>query len=147
MSRQGDKMKQSSSFYVLILAVGLFILGGAFAGDACAANENPCSADVARFCGNIAPGPAGMITLMDCLEEHEKELSTQCRDFEATMGGPRTERRESVREKKEFRDRCIGDMAKFCQDASPTQGGMMKCLDEHENALSDPCRQSIKAMK
>jgi hypothetical protein len=140
-------MKQTRGFYLMTLAACLLCLGGVLGMDASAANQNPCSEDVARFCGNIPPGPAGMIALMDCLEEHEKELSDACRDFEAGMGGRRMERSEAIREKRQFRQSCIGDMAKFCNDVSPMQGGMMKCLSEHENELSAPCSQSIKAMR
>jgi hypothetical protein len=134
-------------FYLMILIAGLLSSGWTFEIDASAANRNPCSADMAQFCGSIPPGPNGMIALMDCLEQHEKELSSACRDFEAGMGGPRTERSEAVREIMQFRRSCIGDMAKFCQDAGPMQGGMMKCLSEHENELSAPCSQSMKAMR
>lgn len=139
-------MEQIKGFYLMTLAVGLLCFGWSFGIDASAANKNPCSEDVAKFCANIPPGPTGMIALMDCLEEHEKELSDTCREFEAGMGGPRMERSEAVREKRQFRQSCIGDMARFCDNASPTQGGMMKCLNEHENELSTPCSQSIKSM-
>ena len=140
-------MKQTRRFYLMTLVAGLLCFGWAFGTNAYAANQNPCSEDVAKFCANIPSGPTGMMALMDCLEEHEKELSDACRDYEAGMGGPQTERREAVREKKQFRQNCIGDMARFCQDAGPMQGGMMQCLSAHENELSAPCSQSLKAMK
>jgi len=139
-------MKPIKGVYLLTLAAGLLCFGWLFGIDAYAANQNPCSEDVARFCPNIPLGPTGMIALMDCLEEHEKELSDACRDFEVGIGGPRMERSEALKEKRQFRQSCIGDMTRFCKDASPTQGGMMKCLKEHENELSVPCSQSIKAM-
>jgi Cysteine rich repeat len=139
-------MKQIRGFYLMTLAAGLLCFGWPFGIDASAANQNPCSEDVARFCANIPPGPAGMMALMDCLEEHEKELSDACKNFETGMGGPRMEKREAVREKMQFRQSCMGDIARFCNDASPMQGGMMKCLNDHESELSAPCIQSIKAM-
>ena len=70
-------MKQSKNFYLIILAAGFFCLGGLFAmdvSDAFAADKNPCSGDIARFCPGIEPGPAGMNALMECLEKYEKEL-------------------------------------------------------------------------
>lgn len=140
-------MKKMGSGYQLILAAGLLCLGLTFGTAAAAAGPNPCSEDAARFCGNVESGPAGMIALMECLEWHEKELSAACRNFEAGMGGPRTERSESLREKRQFRQNCMADMARYCQNASPMQGGMMKCLGEHESELSAPCSQSIKAMR
>lgn len=141
-------MKLTGSFYRMVLACSLLCFGWISGMDASAADQNPCSKDVAKFCGNIAaPGPAGMIAVMDCLEEHEKELSAACRDFEAGMGGSRVEKSEAVRAKRQFRQNCMSDMARFCQNAGPMQGGMMKCLSEHENELSAPCNQSIKTMR
>jgi hypothetical protein len=139
-------MKKIKGFYLMTLAAGLLCFGWPLGIDASAADQNPCSGDMARFCANTPPGAAGWVALMECLEKHEKELSDACRDFEAKMGGPRMERSEAVREKRQFRQSCLGDMAKFCNDAGPTQGAMMKCLNEHENELSIPCSQSIKAM-
>ena len=140
-------MKITRKFYMIILFFGYLCFGWPFGTDAFAAGPNPCSEDAARFCTNVSPGPAGMIALMECLEWHEKELSAACRDFEAGMGGPRTERSESLREKRQFRQSCMADMARYCESAGPMQGGMMKCLSEHENELSAPCSQSIKAMR
>ena len=133
-------------FYLMTLAAGIICFGWLFVIDVSAADQNPCSKDIARFCSNIPPGPAGMIALMECLEKHEKELSDACRDFEAGMGGPRMEKSEAIREKREFRQKCMGDMVKYCKDTSPTQGRMIKCLKEHESELTAPCSQSMKAM-
>ena len=88
----------------------------------------------------------GMIALMDCLEKHENELTGACKEYEATMGGGKVERRELVREKIKFRQACLPDMAKFCNDANPMQGGMLKCLNDHEKDISVSCSESIKAM-
>lgn len=139
-------MKQIKGFYLITLAAVLLCFGGLFVIGASAADQNPCSKDIARFCPKIKPGPAGMMALMECLEKHEKELSDTCRDFEAGIGGPRVEKSEEIREKRAFRKNCMGDIVKFCQDTSPTQGRMMKCLNEHESELTAPCSQSMKAM-
>jgi len=142
-------MKQNKNFYLIILVTGFFCLGGLFvmdASDAFAADKNPCSGDIAKFCPGIEPGPAGMAALNECLEKHEKELTRECREFEAGMGGPRIEKIEAIQEKRAFRQNCMGDMVKFCKDISPTQGGMMQCLKQHESALTAPCSKSMKAM-
>ena len=141
-------MKGNGCCYAIIFAASLLSLGLTFGTAASAAGPSPCSEDAARFCGNVESGPVGMIALMECLEWHEKELSAACRDFEAgMMGGARTEKSESLREKRQFRQNCMADMARYCQNASPMQGGMMKCLNQHENELSAPCSQSIKALR
>ena len=142
-------MKEIKSLCLMGLIAGLLWLGGSLGTEASAAGPNPCSGDIDKFCSGsvIRPGPAGMAALMECLEEHEKELSEDCRDFEAGMGGARMERSEAMRAKRQFRQTCMDEMARLCKDASPTQGGMMQCLTEHEGALSTPCSQSLKALR
>jgi hypothetical protein len=136
-------MKQMNRVHLTTIAAGLLCVGLMFGTDAPAADKNACSGDIAKFCQNIEPG---MIAIMDCLEKHEKELSAACREVEATMGGGKVERREQVRENIKFRQACLNDMAKFCNDASPTQGGMLKCLNDHEKEISASCSESIKVM-
>jgi hypothetical protein len=51
-----------------------------------------------------------------------------------------------VKERMRFRQACLNDMATFCSDANPTQGGMIKCLKEHEKEISASCGESIKMM-
>ncbi|MDA8126458.1 MAG: hypothetical protein M0009_14895 [Deltaproteobacteria bacterium] len=140
-------MKRTCGFCLLALAFGFFCLGGVLEKDASAADQNPCAEDIAKFCTNSAPGPAGMAALMECFETHEKELSAPCRDFEAKMGGARMERSEAINDKRLFRERCLGDMTKFCSDSTPTQGAMLNCLNDHEGELSDPCRQSLRELR
>ena len=136
-------MKQMNRVTLAIMAAGLLCVGLMFGTDASAADKNACSEDIAKFCQNIEPG---MIALMDCLEKHENELSGACKKFEATMGGRKVERGEQIREKIKFRQACLNDMAKFCNDANPTQGGMLKCLNDHEKEISVSCSESIKVM-
>jgi hypothetical protein len=56
------------------------------------------------------------------------------------------ERRERVTERLKFRRTCGNDISKFCKDASPKQGGILKCLKDHEAELSAPCSESIKTL-
>ena len=60
------------------------------------------------------------------------------------MGGKRVEKREQVREMAQFRQACLNDMGKFCNDAGPTQGGLLTCLNDHEMDISVPCSESMK---
>ena len=128
----------------VILAASFLCLGLMFGIDAFAADKSPCSEDIAKFCKNIEPG---MVALMGCLEKHENELSDACKEYESTMLGPRAEKREKVRELTTFRQSCINDMRKFCNDVDPGQGGLMRCLKEHENELSTACNESITALQ
>ncbi|MRR15000.1 MAG: hypothetical protein EG826_00940 [Deltaproteobacteria bacterium] len=35
---------------------------------------------------------------------------------------------------------CGPDIMKFCKDVNPANNGILRCLEEHENELSKPCR-------
>ncbi len=136
-------MKKMNKVTLAIMAAGFLCIGLIFGADASAADTTACSADIAKFCQNIEPG---MIPLMECLEKHESELTDACKAQEVRMERGKTERREQVRERMKFRQACLSDMGKFCSDANPTQGGMLKCLSDHEKEISLSCSESMKAM-
>lgn len=136
-------MKQMKRVTLAIMAAGLLCTGLIFGTDAFAADKNACSEDIAKFCQNIKPG---MIALMDCLEKHENELTKACKAHETILERGKSERRELVKERNRFRRACLNDMAKFCSDANPTRGGMIKCLNDHEKEISASCSKSIKMM-
>ncbi|MCX5845501.1 MAG: cysteine rich repeat-containing protein [Deltaproteobacteria bacterium] len=137
-------MKKIDRFYFVTMVVGLLCLGLMLYTNASAAVKNPCSEDIEKFCKNVKPGPRA---IMNCLEEHESELSNACKEYEAKLEGPRVERKEEIREKIKFRQACKADVIKFCKDIDPVPGGIEKCLNEHKNELSTSCSESIKALK
>jgi len=118
----------------------LCLLGGTYAS---AADENPCSEYITKFCKDVKPEG---VAIMECLEKHEDELSAACKAHEAKMGGKKVEMREEVREKMLLRQACKDDVAKFCKDVAPKTGGIEKCLHEHMGELSPPCGGKLKAV-
>ena len=132
---------QLNRTYPAILITGFICLAAMLGADACAADKNPCTEDIAKFCKNIKPGTTA---LMDCLESHENQLSSACKEYEAKMGGKRVEMKEEVRDEAKIRQACRDDVAKFCKDIDPKQGGIAKCLKGHANGLSAACRESMK---
>ncbi len=137
-------MKQINRFYLATLVAGLLCMGLIFGNNASGADKNPCSEDIAKFCKDVKPD---MRAIMDCLEEHENELSDACKDYEATLGGTRVESREKTRQYKAFLQACKEEASKFCKDVNPANDGIEKCLDEHAGNLSTPCSASLKAVK
>lgn len=109
-----------------------------------AADQTPCTKDVAKFCKDV---PQNRRAINACLEEHESQLSDACKAYEAQIEKTRMESREAGTLQMRFRQACKDDMAKFCKDATPAQGGPVKCLKEHEKELSTPCNDSMKMMQ
>lgn len=136
-------MKQNSRLCCATLVGALLILGLMFAA-ASAADQNPCSQDIAKFCKDIGPGRTA---IMDCLERHESQLSDACKDYEAKMEGLRVEWREVVIQQKRVQQACRGDIVKFCNDVKPGSGGITTCLKEHASELSMPCKDAVEAAR
>ncbi len=134
-------MKQINRIYPAILIAGFICLAMMLGAYAYAADKNPCAEDIAKFCGNIKFGTPAMV---NCLESHEAQLSAACREYEATMEGKRGERMEQAKVYAKFRQACRGDIARFCRDADPKQGGTVKCLKGHANEISPACSKAVK---
>ncbi len=138
-------MKHIKAFYFLSLVVTLFCLGLMSGTNGSAADQNPCSEDIAKFCKQVGTDKQAVL---DCLEQHEHELSGSCRDYEAKiMEGTRAEKRERVREAILMRQACQEEIANFCKDVNSGQGRIIECLSENESKLSVPCRDKVKAAK
>ena len=134
-------MRWMNRVTLVIMIVGLYCAGVKSGTDASSADKNPCSEDIATFCPNIKPGT---YSIMNCLEKNESKLTSACKDYEATLLGGKVERMENRNKIRRFRLACRNDMAKFCNDATSMQGGMLKCLNDHENEISGSCSQGLK---
>jgi hypothetical protein len=138
-------MKRILRASLIFVAAGLLCFGLMFETHTFAADNNPCSADIANFCKDVQPTNLGAV--MNCLEQHESQLSDACRAYEAKMEKTRVESREAQMHQRTYLKACKNDMAKFCKDAGTAQGGQLKCLKAHENELSAPCNESINAIQ
>jgi len=87
----------------------------------------PCAEEIAKFCKDIQPCKG---FLMNCLKEHENELSPTCK---AKVEGAKKRLEEAQLA-------CSEDIQKFCKDLQPGGGRIAKCLKEHANDLSPACK-------
>lgn len=140
MTNSRGLRQNNMRFFPTFLSAGLLCLGMVLSGSAQAADKNPCSDEIARFCKNVKPG---MVTTMDCLEEHESELSPACKEYEAKMGGGRIEKKERIRNAVRLRRACKDDVVKFCASVKGYDE-TVKCLNEHEKELSGLCSGMLK---
>lgn len=99
-----------------------------------AGEELPCADEIAKYCKEVKPGGG---RFLNCLNEHQKELSVSCRE----------KLEESKKRLLEAQQACTGDMEKFCKDVQPGGGRILKCLREHTQELSPACSQEIEKTK
>jgi len=83
----------------------------------------PCKADRERFCAEVKPGGGAIV---ECLAQHQSELSPECRAFaeeKAKKGGP-----------------CKADREEFWAGVKGKEA-VKACLQSHAAELSAPCRE------
>jgi hypothetical protein len=135
-------MQGRKSAYHAVVGSAVLVMMLAFGVNTLAADQNPCAEDMAKFCKDVKPGTP----LLQCLEEHENQLSEPCKAYEAQMERPRGESREVVRQQMRIRQACLGDIEKFCNEPKPG-GSITACLGGHMSDLSGPCGDALKAAK
>jgi hypothetical protein len=106
-------------------------------------SKNPCAEDIAKFCKDAKSDSQSPLK---CLKEHENELSEACKAYELKKASKRLETREEIRARTRFRRACRDDIAKLCKGVNPADGGLIKCLQEHEKELSGLCSENLKAV-
>jgi hypothetical protein len=136
-------MKRNEKIYPVVVASVLFIVALMAGTSVSAAEPNPCTEDIAKYCKDVKPG---QMALLECLEKHEAQLSDACKAYEAKMERPRVESREVVMQQKKVRQACREDVVKFCSGSPSVKGGISACLKEHGNELSGPCKEALKAV-
>jgi hypothetical protein len=125
-----EEIKPMKSMNWVGLLVGIVSLAVCFSGPAGAQTKNPCAEDAAKLCKDVKPGGG---RLAQCLKEHEKDLSPQCKESV-----------EAARAKaKEAYEACTDDIQTFCKEVKPGAGRIVKCLRENEKQLSSECRQKL----
>ncbi len=114
------------SVLILMCAVVLLTASGAFAQD-----NNPCAADVVRFCSNIPPGKG---RIANCLKQNEAQLSPGCKVTGLAGAG------EAL---KEAQEACEDDIVMFCGGVQPEGGRLLNCLKLNEPQLSSGCKEKL----
>ncbi len=98
------------------------------------AGQRPCADEIENFCRDVKPGEG---RLLQCLREHDSQLSAACRYKLAA----------TTRRVEEARQVCGDDLRKFCAEVAPGGGRLLKCLKQHMKELSPECREILAADK
>ena len=90
-----------------------------------------CADDIEKYCKETKPGGG---RLLNCLKEHETELSESCRGKISELLGII----------KGCEQACSGDIAQFCKEVQPGGGRILKCLRERDKELSPSCSAKLE---
>lgn len=98
------------------------------------AQSNPCQSDIQKFCPGVAPGHGALV---ECLKKHKDELSKECRAQGESMKKHLEQKREA----------CADDVEQFCSAAKADGGSVAKCLRDHQQELSEACKNTFHRKK
>jgi hypothetical protein len=96
-----------------------------------AENAGPCAGDIAKFCKEVQFGGG---RIMNCLKEHDQELSGACRDHQLVM----------IKKLKDAPQVCQDDVEQFCRQVRPENRRILRCLKQNEAHLSTECAGRMK---
>ena len=93
------------------------------------AEEDACSAEVARLC----PQSRGDWLLLGCLRAHEARFRKVCRGNLAAV----------LEKARKMAAACEPDAAKLCKGTEPGDGRVAACLKDNEYRLSQSCQGAL----
>jgi hypothetical protein len=121
---EGKKMKIFAKCLVLALLLATPSVAATTPKD----EQKPCMDELEKFCKEVRPGEGRIIK---CLQEHDRELSSVCRD----------KVRSVMKKLEEAKQACAPDIGKFCADVVPGEGRLIKCMSPHFEELTPACRE------
>jgi hypothetical protein len=85
---------------------------------------------VEKFCKGVKPGQGA---IMQCLKQHEAELSAECKAKGA----------EIKKDVSGIAEACRSDAQTLCKGVEPGGGRIAKCLKENDAKLSPACKEKL----
>jgi hypothetical protein len=128
-----DRTTPASRAHRLLTAclLGLVLVAPAARAEAAAGQtQGACATDTDKFCGAVKPGGGARLK---CLMEHEKDLTPGCK----------AQVEQVKAHAQEVAEACSDDAEKLCKGVEPGQGRVVKCLAEHESALTPDCKAEV----
>jgi hypothetical protein len=120
------------------MALGLIAASQPARAEDAPSTKGACKADVQKFCADVKPGEGRIV---QCIKQHESELSDACKQTLAARKEKRKERGEALQAA------CKEDDQKFCADVKPGDGRKVQCLQSHQAQLSPACQRGLASMR
>lgn len=89
------------------------------------ASAGGCQAEIDKLCKGQTP-------IMNCLRQHQSELSPECSAYLAFF--------EQI-------PSCVSDARHLCPTEKPSGAGVIACLRGRQSDLSDDCRREIGKLR
>lgn len=103
--------------------------------------KSSCQSDIKKYCSDISPGEGRVAA---CLKSKEDKISDACSGAMASTKAKISKKMD--RADVAFRKSCGNDVQRFCSNVPSGRGRLLKCLDQHENSLSDSCKKFESAL-
>jgi hypothetical protein len=119
-----------------------------------------CRVDYQSYCASV---PTGGQAALACLQQHRSSLSAACRKAVAAAspsGAPATAgsaapstapaQHTAVSPRQELalvRSECSADYRRYCPGVRPGGGRALACLSDHQESVSQGCRQSLMSLR
>lgn len=128
--RQTDRQRYPAPLVAALLVVSV---GATPVPAVMASEEAPCLEEIEKYCNHLKPGEG----ILNCLREHERDLSSVCRDKLAA----------NSRRLLEGQKICAKDIESFCRGVVPGGGRIYRCLNGHLDELTSNCRDIVSGWK
>ncbi|MBV9654390.1 MAG: hypothetical protein JOZ42_07470 [Acetobacteraceae bacterium] len=120
-----------------------------------AAIRSSCRSDYQSYCASV---PTGGQQALSCLQEHAANLSPQCGQAVAAVGGGSGAQEQSGRTAPQsggnprqatsvLREECGMDYRTHCRGVRPGGGRAIACLKEHQDSLSSGCQNALSSLR
>lgn len=96
-----------------------------------------CSKEINTFCSDV---PIGGSRIINCLQDHENQLSGNCN---AALAKGNTTMGEALGDANFFGAKCGPDIKLLCSDVEPGQGRTLACLIEKNTNITMRCYKAL----
>lgn len=100
-----------------------------------------CKKELTTYCKDVTLGEG---RLLACLYAHNDKLSGRC---EYALYDAAAQLERAIASLTYVANECDNDLEKYCSSIKPGEGRLLKCIETHEDDISDRCTQAMKDVR
>ena len=100
-----------------------------------------CKKEITTYCKDVTLGEG---RLLACLYAHNDKLSGRC---EYALYDAAAQLERAIASLTYVANECDNDLEKYCSSIKPGEGRLLKCIEKHENDISERCTHALKDVK